>query len=249
MPRPQRCRQICHKPKCREFYPENNSEEQSIILSLDEYEVIRLVDLEKMTHEECALQMDISRTTVTEIYESAREKVANSIVNAKKLLIEGGNYRLCNGNNEWCHKKNCNKKSEQIIIEKGENIMRIAVTYEEGNIFQHFGHTEQLKIYDIEDNKIVNSQVIDTNGNGHAALAEFLSSNKVDILICGGIGGGAVNALTSLDIEIYAGVQGDADLAVNSLLEGKIKPNSEANCSHHEGEHNCGNNGCGHSCH
>ncbi len=68
--------------------------------------------------------------------------------------------------------------------------MKIAVTYENGLIFQHFGHTEQFKIYDIDDEKIISSEVIDTNGQGHGALAGVLGGAKVDALICGGIGMG-----------------------------------------------------------
>ena len=73
--------------------------------------------------------------------------------------------------------------------------MKIAVTYENGNVFQHFGHTEQFKLYDVQDGKVVSSQVVDTNGSGHGALAGFLAAHQVEALICGGIGGGAQMAL------------------------------------------------------
>ena len=91
--------------------------------------------------------------------------------------------------------------------------MKIAVTYEQGNVFQHFGHTEQFKIYDIENNSVVNSEIIDTNGSGHGALAGFLSSHKVEVLICGGIGAGAQMAVADMGIKLYGGVSGDADKA------------------------------------
>ena len=93
MPRPQKCRRICFTPQYDSFYPENSQTDDTITLTLDEYEVIRLVDLEKKTHEQCSAQMDVSRTTVTEIYESARYKLAQCIVNGKRLIISGGNYR------------------------------------------------------------------------------------------------------------------------------------------------------------
>ena len=96
--------------------------------------------------------------------------------------------------------------------------MRIAVTYENGQIFQHFGHTEQFKVYDLEDNKIVNTQVVDTNGQGHGALAGFLNSTDIDVLICGGIGGGAQAALAAAGIKLFGGVSGDADGAVKAYL-------------------------------
>lgn len=126
--------------------------------------------------------------------------------------------------------------------------MKIAVTYEEGQIFQHFGHTEQFKIYDAEDGKIIDERVIGTDGNGHGALAGFLQSNNVDTLICGGIGGGAKAALADAGIRLFGGVSGDADEAVMALLNGTLGYNPDVQCSHHEhgeGGHNCGNHSCG----
>lgn len=130
--------------------------------------------------------------------------------------------------------------------------MRIAVTYENGEIFQHFGHTEQFKVYDVEDGKIASSQVVGSDGLGHGALAGFLESNSIEVLICGGIGGGAQTALANAGIKLYGGVSGNADAAVQAFLEGKLDYNPDVKCDHHEHEegHNCGNHGCGdHGCH
>ena len=126
--------------------------------------------------------------------------------------------------------------------------MKIAVTYENGQIFQHFGHTEQFKIYTVENGKIVSSEVVDTNGSGHGALAGLLQAIGVDILICGGIGGGAQNALTEAGIKWYGGVKGDCNSAVISFLLGKLDYNPDAKCDHHDHEHGeghtCGEHGC-----
>lgn len=126
--------------------------------------------------------------------------------------------------------------------------MKIAVTYENGQIFQHFGHTEQFKVYDIEEGKVVSTEVIDTNGNGHGALAGFLQSHQVDTLICGGIGGGAQIALREAGIQLYGGVSGEADAAVTALLKDELTFNPNVQCNHHGahhqgkcGEHRCGN--------
>ena len=130
--------------------------------------------------------------------------------------------------------------------------MKIAVTYENGQIFQHFGHTEQFKIYIAEDGKIINSEVIDTNGSGHGALAGLLSALDVDALICGGIGGGAQMALAEAGIKLYGGVSGSTDAAVDALLVGTLGFNPNVKCDHHDhhGEgHTCGDHGCGHKCH
>ena len=127
--------------------------------------------------------------------------------------------------------------------------MRIAVTYENGQIFQHFGHTEQFKVYDIEDDKVVSSTIVDTNGNGHGALAGFLFGNKIDILICGGIGGGAQMALADAGIILYGGVSGDADAAVEALLRKELMYNPNVQCNHHGEGHHHGSHSCGsHSC-
>jgi predicted Fe-Mo cluster-binding NifX family protein len=132
--------------------------------------------------------------------------------------------------------------------------MRIAVTYENGMIFQHFGHTSQFKVYDVQDGKIVSARVVDTNGSGHGALAGVLTALNADALICGGIGGGARYALAEAGIAIYGGVSGDADEAVELFLCNALNFNPNARCSHHDhhhGEgHTCGSHGCGsHSCH
>lgn len=255
MPKPQRCRRICQEPKHIRFFSDNKDESTVIKLTIDEFEVIRLVDYEKKTHQECAKHMDISRTTVTEIYERARFKIADCLINGQQLIIEGGNYRICDGSAfPYCKKEGCKQKEDYQtkIIEKGVEIMRIAVTYANEEIFQHFGHSEQFKFYDVEDNKIVSSQVVDTNGSGHGALAGFLTANKVDVLICGGIGGGAKNALNQAGIKLYGGVSGNADRVVSDFLANKLTFNPDVQCSHHEhGEnHTCGDHGCGkHSCH
>ncbi len=130
--------------------------------------------------------------------------------------------------------------------------MRIAVTYDNGNIFGHFGHTAQFKIYDVENNAIVNEQVIDTLGSGHGALAGFLALNGVDALICGGIGAGAQNALAEEGIVLYGGVSGNADEAVKALIGGTLAFNPDVRCSHHDhehGGHSCGGHSCGENKH
>lgn len=225
----------------------------TMVLSIDEFEVIRLVDYEKKTHEQCAKQMDISRTTVTEIYENARYKIAKSFVEGNNIVISGGNYRICDGSAQNGCGRRCDKNKTDIASDliskdkKGDNIMRVAVTYENGQIFQHFGHTEQFKIYDCEGNTIVNSVVVNTNGTGHGALAGFLAFSGANALICGGIGGGARNALAEAGIILYGGCSGDADTAVQALLDGNLAYNPDVRCDHHDhGEgHACGEHGCG----
>ena len=131
--------------------------------------------------------------------------------------------------------------------------MKIAVTYENGQIFQHFGHTEMFKVYDVEDNSVKSESIIPTLGSGHGALAGFLKLNNVDTLICGGIGGGAKNALAEAGITLLGGVSGSADEAVKAYIAGNLVYNPDIECAHHEHEHghggDCGSHGCGeHHC-
>lgn len=257
MARPQKCRRICNVPQTDSFRPEKHRGEIPIIMTVDEYEVIRLVDLEEKTHEQCALQMDISRSTVQEIYENARRKLAACIVYGRKLVIAGGNYRVCDGRENCrcelkCRQADNNKRTALKNRNRGGFTMKIAVPYENGQIFQHFGHTERFKFYETDNTEIVNSEIIETAGSGHGALAGFLMKHGADALICGGIGGGAQTALAEAGIRLYGGVSGDADTAVTELLSGKLNYNPDVQCSHHEhhgennscGSHSCGNKGC-----
>ena len=133
--------------------------------------------------------------------------------------------------------------------------MKIAVTHENGQIFQHFGHTAEFKLYEVENGNIVSAKVYDTNGSGHGAFSAFLKDLGAELLICGGIGGGAQMALAEAGIALRGGVSGSCDKAVEALLAGQLAYNPAVKCDHHgehhHGEgHTCGSHGCGsHSCH
>ncbi len=257
MPRPPKCRRVCHFPQTKEFAPTQDTENKApVVLTIDEYETIRLIDKEGFSQEQCCERMQIARTTVQKIYECARRKLAEAIVDGRPLRIEGGSYRICNGQDVSCGSQKCYKQELTRLchMKKGDHVMRIAVTYENGEIFQHFGHTENFKIYDVEDGKIVAAQVVSTNGSGHGALAEVLYTLKADVLICGGIGGGAQMALAQVGVKLYGGVSGSADSAVEAFLAGQLDYNPNVRCNHHDhghgAGHTCGSHGCGsHSCH
>ena len=131
--------------------------------------------------------------------------------------------------------------------------MRIAVTYDNGMVGQHFGHTEEFKIYDIQDGNIADAHVVSSNGKGHGMLAEVLQEAGASLLICGGIGMGARNALAAAGVELIPGVQGEADEVIKAYLDGTLEFNADETCHHdHEEGHQCGHeNGCGeeHHCH
>ena len=133
--------------------------------------------------------------------------------------------------------------------------MKIAVTYENGEIFQHFGHCEKFKIYTVEQDEVISSEVVDSTASGHGAISQMLSDYGVNAVICGGLGDGAMNALTELGIEVCSGVSGDCDEAVGYYIKGELE-STGVNCDHHSHEESegcgCGTDagscGCGGGC-
>ena len=254
MPRPCKRRRICGLPPCGRFGPlDGNGAGARITMTVDEYEAIRLIDLEGLTQEACAGRMNVARTTAQAIYNSARLKLAQFLAYECELRIEGGEYVVCEARERGCsHCQNC--EYERRYPPKEEGNMRIAVTYENesGQVFQHFGHSEYFKLYDVEDGAVHAAMVVNTEGSGHGALADLLRRYHVDALICGGIGGGARQALEAAGIALYGGVFGDADQVVQDFLSGKLNYNPDVRCSHHDsahgGEHTCGQHEEGHTC-
>lgn len=269
MPRPQKAKQVCRLPGCFRFCPDRTDGQKAghqITLLVEEYETIRLMDYLGMSQEECAAQMGVARATVQSMYADARRKLARFLVEGADLDIGGGSYQLygeagCGS----CRRAGCQTgfgpkperaEKENLLAsmkyERGEVIsMKLAVTYENGQVFQHFGHTEQFKVYEVEDGAIKAEQVVDTDGFGHGALAGFLQQLGVSVLICGGIGGGARNALAEAGIQLYPGASGDTDQQVKAFLAGSLAYNPDTVCSHHSHEegHSCHGHEEGHSCH
>ena len=131
---------------------------------------------------------------------------------------------------------------------------KIAVTYENGEVFQHFGHTPGFAVFETEAGQIVNEKRLSSGDSGHGELAMLLSEEKIDLLICGGIGGGAVNALAQANIFVVGGAEGNVRTAAEDFANGRLKVRANFHCHHHNHEHgeghSCGSHGCGsHSCH
>ena len=119
--------------------------------------------------------------------------------------------------------------------------MRVAVTSQNGMVFQHFGGTPEFAVYTLENGKIIGKELVSTNGTGHEALADILASLNADALICGGIGGGARMAIASVGIELYPGVSGTTDDAAAAFAAGTLAYNPDFVCGHHhdDGAHTC----------
>lgn len=114
--------------------------------------------------------------------------------------------------------------------------MKIAVTFDNGEVFQHFGQTKSFKIYETSDKKIVSSSILSSGNYSHGSLAELLKDNGVDALICGGIGEGAVNIMKKCGIKVFPGISGDADNAAANLIDDKLNYSKEPTCDH---DHEC----------
>ena len=232
--RREKLRRVGIIPEYRGFTPDGLASGDAIDMTVDELEVLRLCDLEGLNQEEVAQSMGIARATVAAISSRAHRKVANALVNGRAVVIEGGNIAyspITTTTAAWPAKE--------------VGTMRVATTYDNGNIFMHFGRSEQFKIYDIQDGKVLNEQVVGTGGTGHGALAGLLANGGVDTLICGGIGGGAQAALAEAGVELCSGAEGDVDAAVEAYLNGTLT-SAGATCDHHDHEegHSCGGH-CG----
>ena len=246
MPRPNKEKRVCRLPKCQKFVPSDRGDAGQIVISMtvEEYECVRLIDYAGCNQEACAKYMGTSRATVQALYTSARKKLARFLVEAAVLKIGGGNFVV-----GLSAAEDSQGYLNSRIDEKGDIHMKIAVTYDNGQVFQHFGHTQMFKLYEVTNQEVTATRLLDTNGNGHSALVTLLKANQVDTLICGGIGGGAKNALAEAGIELYGGACGDADAQVTSFLNGNLQYNPNIQCSHHGEGHTCGSHeGRGHSC-
>lgn len=224
--RREKLRRVGIIPEYRGFTPDGLASGDAIDMTVDELEVLRLCDLEGLNQEAVAQQMGIARATVAAICSRAHRKVANALVNGRAIVIEGGNIAyspITTTTAAWPAKE--------------VDTMRVATTYDDGNIFMHFGRSEQFKIYDIQDGKVLNEQVVNNGGTGHGALAGLLANGGVDTLICGGIGGGAINALAQAGITVYAGAQGNCDACVEALIAGTLAQTGEATCDCHGHDH------------
>ena len=233
--RREKLRRVGIIPEYRGFTPDGLASGDAIDMTVDELEVLRLCDLEGLNQEAVAQQMGIARATVAAICSRAHRKVANALVNGRALSIEGGNIAY-----------SPTPTTTAIWPAKEVGTMRVATTYDNGNIFMHFGRSEQFKIYEVADGAIESTHVLENNGEGHGALVTLLQQEHVDVLICGGIGVGAQNALKAAGIRFYGGVQGEADKAAADFLAARLAYDPAVHCEHHGEGHDHGH---GHGCH
>ncbi|MDD7441202.1 MAG: DUF134 domain-containing protein [Sutterellaceae bacterium] len=238
MPRRPICRMVDWMPEYSGFLPEGVSPAGgAVTLLVDEFEAVRLADYEGLTHEECAARLGVSRPTATEIIGSARKKIADALVNGRPLRIEGGRVRV----RGCCALEHVRGIRERFPLpeEKGVHIMRIAVPSENGEVFQHFGRAPGFTVYTVEEGRVLSIDQVQALGTGHGAMASLLREVGANLVICGGIGTGAVMALQSLGVDLIAGASGSTDDVIRAYLGGTLVDNPDV-------IHECGCGGHGH---
>jgi predicted DNA-binding protein (UPF0251 family)/predicted Fe-Mo cluster-binding NifX family protein len=232
MPRPFKSRSILEKPRTCKFSPENSNDPGTIILSLDEYEVIRNCDFERLSQENCATAMNISRTTVQRIYASARIKIAEAIVLGKVLEIDGGPVNLSEQNPF---------DKTFLTNERGEKNMIIAIGLDGLNVAGHFGQCNDFRLVEVVENKVVSQEDIHDDVHVHQERPQFLKDKEVDVLIMNTMGKGAYNRLLALDIQcVFAENKSIEDALrayLNKDLTTPLVGHECAGCGSHEHGH------------
>lgn len=213
MARAKRKRIVRDLPEYVAFLPDGIPPVGEVVMGVDEFEAVRLLDYEHLSQKECAERMGIARTTVTAIYESARAKVADSLVNGRRLVIAGGSIRL--------HEDGAPPAVK--VPKKPEGVTRLALPVAEGAVFQHFGRTEAFLLVDCADGRVLGRTTVSTGVVRHAALSGFLADCCVDVVICGGIGSAAQSMLAAAHIRFCGGQSGDADKCIDDWLAGRLE--------------------------
>lgn len=236
MARPVKFRKVCSMPERSFFGPAGfGPDGRNIVrMTIDEYETIRLIDLEGFTQEECATQMDVARTTVQGIYNDARKKLAEVIVEGATLFIDGGRYELCNEDAVSCG-RGCRRNGKR-SRNMDEKIVKIAVASDDEMVTNHFGHCKNFNIYHIENGKIVSNNSVFNPGHKPGFLPNFLKDLGVNVIIAGGMGGGAMELFNDNGIEVILGAEGNAREVVELYMKGELI-SSDSVCHEHAHHH------------
>ena len=221
MPRPTKCRRVCCVPQTREFAPVNGRHQNTpIVLTIDEYETIRLIDRESLSQEECGQRMAVARTTVQQIYTSARKKLADTLVEGVPLRIEGGQYRLCEGDCVCfgcaaCHRKQGGKKMK-IAIPLDENKQDVSVV---------FARAPYFLIHDAQTGKeeILENPAAEAQGGAGLKAAQFVADQEADAMITVRCGENAADVLNTAQVTIYEAQGKSAVENLAAWKEGKLE--------------------------
>jgi len=118
--------------------------------------------------------------------------------------------------------------------------MKIAVASEGNMVTEHFGHCEGFLIFETEKDKIIQSEMVANPGHRPGFLPNFLNDLGVNVIISGGMGGGAIEIFNEKNIEVIVGASGEAKTAAESYLKGELKSTGSV-CHEHQHSDECGN--------
>ena len=240
MPRPKKCRKVCQMPTTKEFQPIGDTScKASVILTVDEYEAIRLIDKQGFSQEECSNYMQVSRTTVQLIYNSARKKLADALVDGLSIRIEGGDFQLCDGNEDYCgcggcrrHRRGCVQRN---IQEDGK--MRIAIPLDENKQDVCIVLARAPYFLFREDGKdtIVENPAAQAHGGAGIHAAQFLVDSGVNVLITVRCGQNAADVFKAAGMKIYKSANKAAAEDLAALEEEKLNELTEFHGGFHGG--------------
>lgn len=231
MPRPRKCRKVCQVPHIKEFQPVGALENAAVILTVDEYETIRLIDKQGFSQEECSAYMKVARTTVQLIYNSARKKLAEALTEGRALRIEGGDYELCDGKEVYCGCGGCRKHrmgSRDFVSKEGES-MKVAIPLDENQRDVCIVLARAPFFLMIEDGveSIIENPAAQAQGGAGIQVAQFLVDHKVDVLITVRCGQNAAEVFKMADMKVYKSVHKTATEDFAGWKEGKLKELTE----------------------
>lgn len=223
MPRPRKCRKVCCLPENRGFFPNSGCRENPVILTVDEYETIRLIDKMSFSQEECGKYMDIARTTVQQIYTSARQKLAEALVAGRPLKIEGGEYRLCSGQEEYCACGGCKRHS--LHRAQGGLRMKIAIPLDDTQkeVCVSFGRAPYFLFAQDGNVEILENPAASSEGGAGIQAAQFVVDQGATALVTVRCGENAAQVLQEAEIAIYKSQGKDANENVKACEEGNLE--------------------------
>lgn len=237
MPRPRKCRKVCQMPSMREFRPVDGAARRpAVILSVDEYEAIRLIDRQGFSQEECSGYMQVARTTVQLIYNSARKKLADALVEGLPLRIEGGDYRLCDGTEETCGCGGCWKhRRAQEMKAKEEEQMRIAIPLDENkqDVCIVLARAPYFLFQDEGGQTLVENPAAQAQGGAGVQVAQFLVDSGVTALITVRCGQNAADVFKAAGMKIYKSVHRTAAEELDAFRDGSLEELTRFHAGYH----------------
>ena len=232
MPRPRKCRKVCRMPQVMQFNPDSaDLSYEPVILTVDEYEAIRLIDKQGFSQEECSTYMQVARTTAQLIYNSARKKLADALVDGRPLRIEGGDYVLCDGNEEYCGCGGCRKHTESSVLckesesFKEDKQMRIAIPLDENkkDVCIVLSRAPFFLISENGEINIVENPAAVSNSGAGVEAAQFLCDREIDVLITVRCGENAAEVFNAADIKILKSTNETAEEELVAYERGELE--------------------------